>query len=155
ARRSCDEARALHPSAHDRTWPGTATRGSAISTARGTRRGKSALAIARGGGVRPVRRGQPRCNAIRLGLDVGSVRRRGRSIRRQSTRMAREARGPVRAGRAGRPPLPAGPRAARGRFGTAALVVLPYLVAYRIASAITRWWRGLDAPTSIVPGLWI
>jgi protein-tyrosine phosphatase len=42
-----------------------------------------------------------------------------------------------------------------GRFGPGALVVLPYLVAYRIASAITRWWRGLDAPTSIVPGLWI
>jgi hypothetical protein len=43
---------------------------------------------------------------------------------------------------------------ARG-YGPWALAMLPYLVAYRIASALTRWWRGADAPTLIVPGLWV
>ena len=42
-----------------------------------------------------------------------------------------------------------------GRFGPRAPFMLPYLVAYRIASALTRWWRGTDAPTQIVPGLWV
>jgi protein-tyrosine phosphatase len=42
-----------------------------------------------------------------------------------------------------------------GRFGPWALFMLPYLVAYRIASTLTRWWRGADAPTLIVPGLWV
>jgi Swiss Army Knife protein, DSP-PTPase phosphatase domain len=42
-----------------------------------------------------------------------------------------------------------------GGFGPWALAMLPYLVAYRIASALTRWWRGADAPTLIVPGLWV
>src|SRR5262245_1680327 len=42
-----------------------------------------------------------------------------------------------------------------GGYGPWALVMLPYLVAYRIASALARWWRGADAPSLIVPGLWV
>ncbi len=42
-----------------------------------------------------------------------------------------------------------------GRLTPRALVVLPYLVAFRIACAVMRWWRGLDAPTLVAPGLWV
>ncbi len=42
-----------------------------------------------------------------------------------------------------------------GRFGPWALVMAPYLVAYRIASALARRWRGPDAPTRIVEWLWV
>ncbi len=36
-----------------------------------------------------------------------------------------------------------------------ALPLLPYLVAFRIACALMRWWRGGDAPTLVAPGLWV
>src|SRR5262245_36789414 len=42
-----------------------------------------------------------------------------------------------------------------GAYGPWALAMLPYLVAYRIASALARWWRGADAPTLVAPGLWV
>jgi hypothetical protein len=42
-----------------------------------------------------------------------------------------------------------------GRLTLRALVVLPYLVAFRIACALMRWWRGPDAPTPVAPGLWV
>jgi len=42
-----------------------------------------------------------------------------------------------------------------GRLTARALVVLPYLVAIRIAFAIMRRWRGPDAPTLVTPGLWV
>jgi protein-tyrosine phosphatase len=42
-----------------------------------------------------------------------------------------------------------------GRLGPRALVVAPYLVAFRIACALMRWWRGRDAPCEVAPGLWV
>src|SRR5262245_30647130 len=42
-----------------------------------------------------------------------------------------------------------------GGYGPWAFAMLPYLAAYRIASALARWWRGVDAPSLIVPGLWV
>ena len=42
-----------------------------------------------------------------------------------------------------------------GRLGARALVVAPYLVAFRLACALMRWWRGPDAPTEVAPGLWV
>ena len=42
-----------------------------------------------------------------------------------------------------------------GRFGVRALAVLPYLIAFRIACALMRWWRGGDAPTEVAPGVWV
>ena len=43
----------------------------------------------------------------------------------------------------------------RGRFTTRTLVMLPYVVAFRVACELMRWWRGPDRPTAIAPGLWI
>jgi hypothetical protein len=42
-----------------------------------------------------------------------------------------------------------------GRLTPWALVMLPYLVAVRIACALMRWWRGPDTPTLVAPGLWV
>jgi protein-tyrosine phosphatase len=42
-----------------------------------------------------------------------------------------------------------------GRWSWRALVVLPYLVAFRIACTLMRWWRGSDEPTRVAPGLWV
>ena len=42
-----------------------------------------------------------------------------------------------------------------GRLSWRALVVLPYLVAFRIAVALMRTWRGRDAPGRVAPGLWV
>jgi hypothetical protein len=42
-----------------------------------------------------------------------------------------------------------------GRLTPRALVLLPYLVAFRIACALIRRARPPDAPTEVVPGLWI
>lgn len=42
-----------------------------------------------------------------------------------------------------------------GRWSLRALVVLPYLVAFRIACALMRWWRPADRPTRVAPGLWV
>lgn len=42
-----------------------------------------------------------------------------------------------------------------GRWTSRALVVLPYLVAFRIACNLMRWWRGGDEPTRVAPGLWV
>ena len=36
-----------------------------------------------------------------------------------------------------------------------ALVVLPYLVAFRIACRLMRWWRGADRPSEVAPGVWV
>src|SRR5690348_12210041 len=43
----------------------------------------------------------------------------------------------------------------RGRFTARTLVVLPYVVAFRVACELMRWWRGPDRPTAVAPGLWI
>ena len=42
-----------------------------------------------------------------------------------------------------------------GRLVPRALVLLPYLVAFRIACALIRRARPPDAPTEVVPGLWV
>ena len=42
-----------------------------------------------------------------------------------------------------------------GIVSARALVVLPYLVAFRIACRLMAWSRGADAPTRIAPGLWV
>jgi len=42
-----------------------------------------------------------------------------------------------------------------GRFTPRALLILPYLVAFRIAIELIRWWRDPDAPSLVSPGLWI
>jgi hypothetical protein len=42
-----------------------------------------------------------------------------------------------------------------GRWSWRTLPVLPYLVAFRIACLLMRWWRGDDAPTQVAPGLWV
>jgi hypothetical protein len=42
-----------------------------------------------------------------------------------------------------------------GRWSWRTLPVLPYLVAFRIACLLMRWWRGGDAPTEVAPGLWV
>lgn len=42
-----------------------------------------------------------------------------------------------------------------GRRSLRALPLLPYLLAFRIACALMRWWRGGDAPTLVAPGLWV
>jgi protein-tyrosine phosphatase len=42
-----------------------------------------------------------------------------------------------------------------GRWSWRALVVLPYLVAFRIACNLMRWWRGGDEPTRVAPGVWV
>jgi hypothetical protein len=42
-----------------------------------------------------------------------------------------------------------------GRLAPRALPLLPYLVAFRIACALIRRFRPPDAPTEIVPGLWV
>ena len=42
-----------------------------------------------------------------------------------------------------------------GRLAPRALLLLPYLVAFRIACALIRRFRPPDAPTEIVPGLWV
>lgn len=36
-----------------------------------------------------------------------------------------------------------------------ALVLLPYLIAFRIACRLMRWWRGADRPTEVAPGIWV
>lgn len=42
-----------------------------------------------------------------------------------------------------------------GRWSWHALLVLPYLVAFRIACNLMRWRRGGDEPTRVAPGLWV
>jgi hypothetical protein len=42
-----------------------------------------------------------------------------------------------------------------GLVSARALVVLPYLVAFRIACRLMAWWRGPDRPTRVAPGLWV
>ncbi len=42
-----------------------------------------------------------------------------------------------------------------GRHAAHAIVMLPYLAAFRIACTLMRWWRGGDAPTLVAPGLWV
>jgi hypothetical protein len=42
-----------------------------------------------------------------------------------------------------------------GRLTPRALILLPYLVAFRIACALIRRARPADAPTEVVPGLWV
>jgi protein-tyrosine phosphatase len=43
----------------------------------------------------------------------------------------------------------------RGVTSPRALLVLPYLVAFRIACRMMAWWRGPDHPTRVAPGLWV
>jgi protein-tyrosine phosphatase len=43
----------------------------------------------------------------------------------------------------------------RGGWGARAVLVLPYLAAFRIACALMRRWRGGDAPSAVAPGLWV
>jgi len=42
-----------------------------------------------------------------------------------------------------------------GQQTARALVVGPYVAAFRIACAIMRRWRGGDAPTLVAPGVWV
>jgi hypothetical protein len=42
-----------------------------------------------------------------------------------------------------------------GRFTARALLILPYLVAFRIAVELIRWWRDPDVPSLVSPGLWV
>jgi protein-tyrosine phosphatase len=42
-----------------------------------------------------------------------------------------------------------------GRLGPRAILVLPYLVAFRIACAIMRRARPADGPTQVAPGVWV
>jgi protein-tyrosine phosphatase len=42
-----------------------------------------------------------------------------------------------------------------GRHAPHAVVVLPYLLAFRTACALMRWWRAPDLPTEVAPGLWV
>src|SRR5262245_62215660 len=42
-----------------------------------------------------------------------------------------------------------------GRLVARALLLLPYLVPFRIACGLIRRFRPPDAPTEIVPGLWV
>ena len=42
-----------------------------------------------------------------------------------------------------------------GKLRPRAFLILPYLVAFRIACELIRWWRGPDAPTLVAPGLWV
>jgi len=42
-----------------------------------------------------------------------------------------------------------------GRFTPRALPILPYLVAFRIAVGLIRWWREPDTPSLVSPGLWV
>jgi hypothetical protein len=42
-----------------------------------------------------------------------------------------------------------------GFVSARALVVLPYLLAFRIACRVMAWSRGTDRPTQVAPGLWV
>jgi protein-tyrosine phosphatase len=42
-----------------------------------------------------------------------------------------------------------------GRQTARALVVGPYLAAFRIACGLMRRWRGGDVPTQVAPGIWV
>ena len=42
-----------------------------------------------------------------------------------------------------------------GRISARALVVLPYLLAFRVACRLMRWWREVDRPTCVAPGVWV
>ncbi len=42
-----------------------------------------------------------------------------------------------------------------GRLSLRALAFLPYVMAFRIACAVMRAWRGADTPTRVAPGLWV
>jgi protein-tyrosine phosphatase len=42
-----------------------------------------------------------------------------------------------------------------GAISPQALVVLPYLVAFRIACRVMGRWRAPDRPTQVAPGLWV
>ncbi len=42
-----------------------------------------------------------------------------------------------------------------GIVSARALVVLPYLLAFRIACRLMAWSRGADRPTRVAPGLWV
>ena len=80
-------------------------------------------------GDRERRRG-----TCRLGVDGWLVRRGDVRLPRQSTRRL-------------------GKHA--GRLSPRAFLILPYLVAFRIACELIRWWRGQDAPTLVAPGFWV
>jgi protein-tyrosine phosphatase len=42
-----------------------------------------------------------------------------------------------------------------GTFAWRALALAPYLVAFRVACMIMRWWRPPDTPSPVAPGLWV
>lgn len=42
-----------------------------------------------------------------------------------------------------------------GAASPRAVLVLPYLLAFRIACRLMAWWRGPDRPTRVAPGLWV
>src|SRR5262249_23998238 len=42
-----------------------------------------------------------------------------------------------------------------GRLTPSALLILPYLVAFRVAIELIRWWRDPDVPSLVSPGLWV
>ncbi len=42
-----------------------------------------------------------------------------------------------------------------GATSPRAVLVLPYLLAFRIACRLMAWWRGPDRPTRVAPGLWV
>ena len=42
-----------------------------------------------------------------------------------------------------------------GAASLRALVVLPYLLAFRVATRLMRWWREVDRPTCVAPGIWV
>jgi protein-tyrosine phosphatase len=44
---------------------------------------------------------------------------------------------------------------ARGGLAAAAILALPYLLAFRVACRLMGWWRGPDRPTRVAPGVWV
>jgi protein-tyrosine phosphatase len=44
---------------------------------------------------------------------------------------------------------------AAGSLALRRLVLLPYLIAFRIACRAMRWWRSPDQPTRVAPGVWV
>lgn len=43
----------------------------------------------------------------------------------------------------------------QGAVSARAIVVLPYLLAFRVACRLMRWWREVDRPTCVAPGVWV
>jgi len=43
----------------------------------------------------------------------------------------------------------------QGAVSARAIVVLPYLLAFRVACRLMRWWRQVDRPTCVAPGVWV